>query len=456
MGQTLKLFPQDNDVVLYETGFEVDLLKRHHISKQLSDLVERIETPVVLALDDKWGSGKTYFLKRWVGAHTKENNGTAITVYFDAFENDYLSEPLVSIISAVSERIPKDRHETLQKWKSAATKLIKPAFGIALSLATFGAKQQLDDIGDVIADTISSEAKDATKGLWAAEKERKDAISEFADLLTELTNQQKTAIVIVVDELDRCRPDYALSVLEIIKHFFSVPKVHFVLGINGSALETIIRARYGADIDAESYLRKFINITFSLPRFVGGQESTDVVTSYASQMSSEMGLPDQVSKRCLNLLGYITKCDDVSLRDVGKLLSKIALLPNELSEKKHLSGWIDILCALLISSVTAPSFHKKYLSGVATTEDIMNFVGASKTTVSDKINGSHNVKYDHGIAIWVATMMYCCTPEEIEDAEYLPSWRMDIGREFDRFGGLQDPKKVPSIIQRDWVDIFRL
>jgi tRNA A37 threonylcarbamoyladenosine biosynthesis protein TsaE len=57
----MKLFPQDNAVSLYETGFEDDVLERKAISKQLSELVERIEDPIVLALDDKWGSGKTFF-----------------------------------------------------------------------------------------------------------------------------------------------------------------------------------------------------------------------------------------------------------------------------------------------------------------------------------------------------------------------------------------------------------
>lgn len=456
MERKLHLFPQDTDVVLYETGFEVDILERGHISKQLSDLVERIESPIVIALDDKWGSGKSYFLKRWAGAHQKENNGSAITVYFDAFESDYMSEPLISIISAVSERIPKESEETLQKWKSVATKLVKPAFGIALSLATFGAKQHLDEIGDVIVDAVSSEAKDAAQSLWAAEIERKDAIRAFKDLLTELTIQEAKPIVIIVDELDRCRPDYALSVLEIIKHFFAVPNVHFVLGINGSALEDSVRARYGADIDAESYLRKFINVSFSLPRFVGKQDGLDVVKSYASQMSSEMELPKKVSERCIQLLGHVAKCGDVSLRDVGKILSKIALLPSELSEKDYLSGWINTLCVLLVSSVVRPTFHKSFISGTATTEQIMNFVGASKTIVTEKIDGNYNPEFDHEITFWVVTMMFCCTPEELEDADYLPSWRTDMGSEFNHFGGAKEAKNVPSIIQNRWVEIFRL
>ena len=159
----MKLFPQDSDVVLYETGFDDDILERNLISKQLSDLVDSIENPIVLALDDRWGSGKTYFIKRWVAAHKNENGGSAVTVYFDAFESDYLSDPLVSIIAAISERIPKKQQTTLKKWKTVATKLAKPTFGIALSVATFSAKQHLDEIGDVLADAASSEVRDSAK-----------------------------------------------------------------------------------------------------------------------------------------------------------------------------------------------------------------------------------------------------------------------------------------------------
>lgn len=180
----MKLFPQDDQVVLYETAFEDDILERKSISKQLSDLVEKIEDPIVFALDDKWGSGKSYFLKRWVSAHSKENDGHAVTVYFDAFESDYLTDPLVAIITAVSERIPEEQKATIDKWKAVATKLAKPTFGIALSLATFGAKQYLDEIGDAVSEAVSSEAKDATQDLWDAEKERKDAIKAFKDLLS--------------------------------------------------------------------------------------------------------------------------------------------------------------------------------------------------------------------------------------------------------------------------------
>ncbi len=66
----MKLFPQDDNAILYETGFDDDAFGRKELSKQLSRLVERIESPLVIALDDSWGQGKSYFLRRWVAAHT--------------------------------------------------------------------------------------------------------------------------------------------------------------------------------------------------------------------------------------------------------------------------------------------------------------------------------------------------------------------------------------------------
>ncbi|WP_299838799.1 P-loop NTPase fold protein [uncultured Paracoccus sp.] len=452
----MKLFPQDADCVLYETGFEDDILGRAPLSKQLSGLVERLENPVVIALDDKWGNGKTYFLKRWCAAHKKENNGSATTVYFDAFENDYVSDPLVSIIGAVSDRIPAKQQSTIRKWKAVATKIAKPTFGIALSLATFGAKQHLEELGDVLVDSVSSEAKDATRNLWDFEKERRSAIEAFKDLLVKLTQDQDAPIIVVIDELDRCRPDYALSVLEIIKHFFSVPRVHFVLGINGAALENSVKARYGTDVDAESYLRKFINISFSLPRLMGPRGDESTVARYAAQLISDMDLPRALSERCANLMLYVAARNEMSLRDVGKILSKIAILPTSVLEGRYKEGFIDILCVLLASSVVDPKLHRKLVSSSASIDEISEFLGASAVKTAERIDGNYNPEYDHGLTLWLVTTIYACGPESALDDDRLPSWKDDIGSRFDSFGRPQSHRKIPFNIQKDWVDVFRV
>ncbi|WP_081764293.1 P-loop NTPase fold protein [Sphingobium sp. Ant17] len=68
---------------------------------------------------------------------------------------------------------------------------------------------------------------------------------------------RQAPIFVVVDELDRCRPDYAIALLESIKHLFDVPGVVFVIALHGRQLTASIEAVYGAKFDATAYLRRF-------------------------------------------------------------------------------------------------------------------------------------------------------------------------------------------------------
>lgn len=288
----MKIFPPEPQVTLYQEGFEeLDVLQRVAIGQSLSNLVQRIEDPMVVALDGGWGTGKTYFLKRWVGAHTLDNNGTATTVYFDAFANDYLSDPLPAIVSALSERFPQDQESAVTRIKAAAFKLAKPLARFGLTMATFGATEVLAPVGDAAVNAMNAEASNALEYYWSQEAGRRAAMREFHSALAELVDAQTNEedgntpagaqLVIVIDELDRCRPDYALEVLEVIKHFFAIPGVAFILGVNLEALENSVKARYGPDIDASAYLRKFINVSLALPSEIGRpHEMKDTVVVY--------------------------------------------------------------------------------------------------------------------------------------------------------------------------------
>ncbi|GAA6147860.1 P-loop NTPase fold protein [Pseudooceanicola nitratireducens] len=455
MEHALRLFPEDQDIILYETSFENDKLGRVRLSRQLSELIEKLENPSVLALDDHWGSGKSFFLKRWVAAHKKENEGTATTVYFDAFENDYLSEPLVSLISAIGERIPEAQQGSLARLKEVGAKLVKPAFGVALSMATFGAKQYLDEMGDAFADAFNGEAKDLANGLWSAEADRKSAFQIFRSQLSHLTDGDFPPLVIVVDELDRCRPDYALSVLEIIKHFFSVPKVHFILGINRESLENSVKARYGADINAEKYLRKFIHVSFSLPNIVDSHVGTGTLATYARDESKRMSLPQDVSNRCIDLTSFTSRRHNVSLRDMGKILSMIALLPAEASDPNNFRGHKDILSVLLVSSIIAPNFHKRFIAGEVSLGEITSFIGSTDGELSERIGDQPNDQYNDEVAIWVAEMIYCTSPEGLDGMKFRSEIKAGIGEAFGGAFRMGDRRQIPRKLQRDWVDIFR-
>lgn len=97
-------------------------------------------------------------------------------------------------------------------------------------------------------------------------KDRKDALRKLKDSLAEVFGGEKPRALIFVDELDRCRPDYAVTYLETIKHVFDVHGLAFVLAIDYDHLESSARALFGEDLVFAEYLRKFVHRTFDLPK----------------------------------------------------------------------------------------------------------------------------------------------------------------------------------------------
>ena len=107
-----------------------------------------------------------------------------------------------------------------------------------------------------------------------------------------LKSKKSCPVVVVIDELDRCRPLYAIELLEVAKHLFSVEIIVFVLAINLRQLGHSIKAVYGSDFDSHEYLERFIDITIPLPmaervHFIWNlmNERTERVVSETSQFS---------------------------------------------------------------------------------------------------------------------------------------------------------------------------
>lgn len=234
-----------------------------------------------------------------------------------------------------------------------------------------------------------------------------------------------------------------------------MPKIHFILGVNGKALENSVKARYEAEIDAESYLRKFINVSFSLPRAIGGRGEINVIEKYASKLIADMELPQDVSGRCVSLLKCVVNSRDVSLRDVGKVLSKVALVPDEVHKRNFMEGYIDILCALIVTSVVDPRLHAKLVLGDAQASELREYLTAPKVKTVERIDDKHNSSYDYEVTIWLATIIFCCGREEMANVEDLPSWSDSIGKRFDSFG-VRDRKSIAPRTQKDWVELFRI
>lgn len=245
-----------------EDPFMYDKLKRKSCAHTFNSLVKMYSNSgCVIALNGEWGTGKTTFIKMLI---QMLNNEGGHPLYFNAWENDYVSDPLIALLAEL-----KDLNAQSSKWKdvianggkilasittSAAKTVIKNKFGIDSDVISTG----IDEVGKLLKNDIEDYSK------------QKTTFSEFRKSLQEFiadNTTEEVPVVFFVDELDRCSPKSAVLVLERIKHLFDIPNVIFVLSINKKQLGYAIQGYYGSsNIDADNYLRRFIDIEFSLPQ----------------------------------------------------------------------------------------------------------------------------------------------------------------------------------------------
>lgn len=212
-------------------------------AKALKNDIETKETPHSLLLSADYGMGKTFFATRFT-QYLKKNHYDVI--YFSVWENDYLQDPFIAFSKEIVSYIHKKF--IAEKYKSNVEKVFLSTEKLVESI-TFSTGVGVD---------VSAEK------LINAFKTEKDPIIEFRKQLTSFINKlPKKKLIIIVDELDRCRPDYAMKTLECIKHFFDIEGLFVILPTNKNALDDCIKSLYGIDNTnrkcRENYFQKFFN-----------------------------------------------------------------------------------------------------------------------------------------------------------------------------------------------------
>lgn len=257
--------------------------------------VNPAEAGFVLAVNADWGYGKSFMLERW--KLDAEFQGYP-AVYFDAWKNDFTPDPLLAFISELEEGLTKYfktiRITKRQKAKALLIlkKVLKPAATIIATTAIKHAtgytleglkgllnEDSKDEARNSLTDETAKAAKeasakigDAIKSALEPHKTIKDAIKRLKEDIGVLVEHLNTIqdvhlpILVFVDELDRCRPDYAIELLEGIKHLFGVPGVTFVVATNIPQLSESIKAVYGSGFDGQRYLQRFFDLQYTLSR----------------------------------------------------------------------------------------------------------------------------------------------------------------------------------------------
>ena len=338
--------------------FAHDLLDRGKSVEVFTRLISNVDGPCVVALDAAWGAGKTTFLKMW--AQYLRNEGFPV-VEFNAWETDASGDPFLAVSTEITEGLKVSgadpfRYKIRQTELLAKQMLQRAAPGALRLAASF-----VPVVGAELGHFASSWAEDALSAYTRTQqtvRQYRDSLQAMADAHWEASDHKP--IVVFIDELDRCRPSYAVELLETTKHIFSVDHVVYVLAVNRSELAHSVKALYGDGFGATAYLRRFFDIDFRLPSPNRKQFIQDLLAS-----ASIPGLFDQVRNGFIQslyqdsvdaLMGFFSQ-SVFTLRDVGQAVHRFGLVMSSLSANEL--ELIRTLTALLIIQTLDSTLYRR-------------------------------------------------------------------------------------------------
>ena len=266
---------QPNPKEIMET-FVDDPIDRNKDLVRFIKIIDSINESYSIALDSYWGSGKTFFVKqikmildannkftydtidekdrilsKWNALLGNDhiNSNYHIPIYYDAWANDNDNDPILSIVYQIIQTV--GNHATIKEPKGLET-----AFSIA---------------GDIFSIVIGFNPIDIAKKLKGEnpleaiiqEKSLQERINEFIE---SLIAEHGERLLIIIDELDRCNPEYAVKLLERIKHYFNNDRVTFLFSVNVAELQHTVKTHYGADFNASRYLDRFFDLRVPLSK----------------------------------------------------------------------------------------------------------------------------------------------------------------------------------------------
>ena len=247
-----------------------DTIGRNSDVNAFIDILNTLENSCAIALDGVWGSGKTFFVQqvkmvldaccrdsenadkqrvrhKWTTMHDGKQPEfqSQLCVYYDAWENDNDEDPVLSLVYSILQDV--DVESPFEKESGIFDK------GAAIAECLSGR--------NITAVVDSLKSKDALADL----RKKKQIQSEVKGFFDELLVERANRLVIIVDELDRCKPEYAVRLLERVKHYFADDRISFVFSTNIKELQHTISNFYGEGFDAVRYFDRFFDLRITLP-----------------------------------------------------------------------------------------------------------------------------------------------------------------------------------------------
>lgn len=307
-----------------------------------------------MVIDGGWGTGKTEFCQKLIRLMQQKHSDYQ-PVYIDAFRSDHSGEPLLALLAEIikactpsegsDKKLIEKHNDRIRRITKAAGFLMKTvakaAVGHVLKQNTddlaeelqqiMNDDQEADSLAETVTDaaaTIASHTIDATvEALLKEQIEAEKNLETLKACLKEFAEEKP--IILFIDELDRCRPDYAVDMLEVIKHVFDIENVKVVLVTNTKQLRAAINHRYGVAVDAQKYLDKFLKYSFALPDKVVtpfGMRQALVSVEYfkqlirKSRMASKLQALIDERNLTIKFISDMIERNNISLRETERLV----------------------------------------------------------------------------------------------------------------------------------------
>lgn len=317
---------------------------------------------LVIAIDSAWGTGKSTFIEKWTTKLNNEYKDKLNALSYNAWADDDYGEALIPIVKTIVKNFKFEAGtEYIQVELKKKTIEIAGHLGIAVVKGYINNK-----FGAEIVDEMSSYLKNATGEKNILEKDKlieslklkeeskifddfkdfDDIKKEFKKLLNKVSKSKK--VVFFIDELDRCRPTYAIETLEVIKHFFDVENFIFVLSLDMEQLSHSIATIYGQNMDSMGYLRRFFDLHFKIPAPMTSEYVKFLADIYKTELQDEVG----------NKITDLFENFQLTLRDMNSVFVNIKLLLNTSLKGCSNIGMIEVYTYLLILKYKYPETYK--------------------------------------------------------------------------------------------------
>ena len=366
-----------------EDPFKYDELEREAGAYALTEFVLSSDEPMVVCIDAPWGQGKTTFLKMW--RQSLINKGVP-TVYFNAWESDFSDDAFISLIGEVSSNIVQlsktgdesKAREHLETAKTIGLALVKRAVPVLVKVGTAGALD-LDKVTEValagLAESLTKEKIEEYESAKSSREVFKETLSLFA---AQLSNpEEPKPLVIIIDELDRCRPKYAIEILEKTKHLFNVENIVFVLGADKEQLGSAMKSVYGQGLKEDRYLQRFMDFVYVLPQAKKGKYVEALFKSFGFEeyfSGDDSANSKHAEEHALLMFSNLFHLYELTLREQDQCCSLLSACIRTASSRDQIHPLF--LCFLIVLKTKDQDRYKELIE----TDDLLGFVNRYKNS----------------------------------------------------------------------------